>query len=230
MALRNSCVIVLVIGAGSAFLLNSTTPSTTPINSPSTNQQMINLFNNERHKLELYVASKEQAFNARMFALEQNVNKTVDELAKTTSELNKEKTKSVQLEKEVDRLTMQIYNATMNNNNLQAKVRGLESRNAAIDNNQTALRQYIQQNNIDYDSQLQELKRNDTLLWQRMQNVEQNVTWQINTTRNQTQALSARKFGCIAIRIPYWNFPLMIFWELKKYNTAEEIRCVFDDI
>ena len=203
MALRNSCVIVLVIGAGSAFLLNSTTPSTTPINSPSTIQQIINLFNNERHKLELYVASKEQAFNAKIFALEQNVNKTIDELAKTTSELNKEKTKSVQLQHEVDRLTMQIFNSTMNNNNLQAKVRGLESRNAALDNNQTALRQYIEQKNIDYDSQLQELKRNDTLIWQRMQNVEQNVTWQIYTTRNQIQALSARKFCFSTIRIPY---------------------------
>ena len=194
MALRNSCVILLVIGAGSAFLLNSTTPSTTPINSPSTIQQMINLFNNERHKLEMYFASKEQAFNAKIFALEQNVNKTIDELAKTTSELNKEKTKSVQLQHEVDRLTMQIFNSTMNNNNLQAKVRGLESRNAALDNNQTVLRQYLEQKNIDLESQLQELKRNDTLLGQRMQNIQQQVTSQICTNRNQTETLNKGKF------------------------------------
>ena len=152
------------------------------------------LFNNERHKLELYVASKGQAFNARMFALEQNVNKTVDELAKTTSELNKEKTKSVQLEKEVDRLTMQVFNSTMNNHKLQAKVRGLKLRNAAIENNQTVLRQYVEQRNIDLESQLQDLKSNCSLLEQRVQNIEQNVTSQICTTRNQTQTLNKRKF------------------------------------
>ena len=59
---------------------------TMSINSQSTFQQIINIFNNERHKLELYVAGKEQTFNEREFALEQRVNKTIDELAKTNNE------------------------------------------------------------------------------------------------------------------------------------------------
>ena len=190
MAKRRICAILLILGASDAFLMNSPTPSTVPINSASTMsinsestmQQIIKLFNDERHKLELYVASKEQALNARELALELKVNKTIEELTKATSELNKEKAKIIKVEREVDQLTMQIFNLTTNNNQLQAKVRGLESRN------------------IDLEHQLQGVERNATLFGQRIENVEQNITWQICTTdckvftQTQTQTLSRRKY------------------------------------
>ena len=170
MTLRNRCVILLALGAGSVFSLSSPTLSTMPINSPSTFQQMINLFNIERHKLELYVASKEQALNARIYTLEQKVNTTIDELAKTTSELNKEKTKSIQLEQEIDRLTMQMFNSTMNNNKLQAKVHGLESRNTALENelieinsNHTLIFKGIEARDLDMETKFLDLATNQTI-------------------------------------------------------------------
>ena len=161
---------MLVIGAGSAFLMNSPTPSTMPINSASTFQQIIKLFNDERHKLELYVASKEQAFNARELALELRVNKTIDEMAKATSELNKEKGKTIKVEQDVDQLTMQIFNLTTNNNNLLAKMRGLESKNIDLENklmeinrSQTLIFKGLETKDLGMETLLNELATNQTL-------------------------------------------------------------------
>ena len=94
----------------------------------------MDILNEERHKLELYVAEKERKFDARESALEKKVNKTFDELAKITSELKLEKAKVTQLELAIDQLTVQIFNLTTSKNELQAKLRELQSRNSDLEN------------------------------------------------------------------------------------------------
>ena len=141
---------LLLVTSGGGFLMNSSIPTST-VPSLVNLQQVVNLFHVERLKLESYVVKMEQRFNARELSQELKLNKSIEELAAASNELNKEKTETNQLRREMDELTLKVFNLSVDNNLLK-------SDNVALNNNCTIQ----QQRSESLKQELNDLKGNNT--------------------------------------------------------------------
>ena len=110
----------------------------------SSYQLLEDLFLRERHILSQYVVSLEHQLNTETLALEQKLNKTLDEVTNITQTLAIEKDRRVQLQKDYDKLVVDFYDLTVEHVALKAKNQGLIANNTKQDTDIKYLKETVQ--------------------------------------------------------------------------------------
>ena len=157
------------------FLLDVSTISTT--SAPNDLQNVLNVFHAEKQNLENYVQNIELNFNSRIVTLELNLNRTEVELSLTKKELRNEKATAVQLEKDLDRLTIQLYDYSVENGALKAEIEALKVNSSSVMHDCEIKTSLI-------ESELKSLKQNQTVLEQGIEFKISNFESEVSSLRN----------------------------------------------
>ena len=135
MALSFFIVFSLQFVGGNGLLLGTpavTVSPTSPIAAEL--QQILTIFHNETTKLQQYVAVLERKMIDGETTLQQKLNKSEEQVYKLSTELQAEKTKRMQLQRDTDDLVLKFYNLSLSYNSIASKTHLLQNENTVMKN------------------------------------------------------------------------------------------------
>ena len=158
-------------------------------------QQILNIFHNETAKLQQYVAVLERKMMDGETTLNLKLNKSEEKVYKLSTELQAEKTKRMQLQRDSDDLVFKFFNLSLGYNTIASKTHLLQNENTVLKNGI----QKLQNDNNDLVLKFFNLSLNYNSIASKTNLIQNENTVMKNDIRNLTGVLSGVNFSSIML-------------------------------
>ena len=193
MALTFWILFFLQFVGGNGLLLGTPVSPTSPIAAEL--QQILNIFHNETTKLQQYVAVLERKMIDGETTLNLKLNKSEEQVYKLSTELQAEKTKRMQLQRDSDDLVFKFFNLSLGYNTITSKTHLLQNENTVLKNGILKL----QKDNDDLVLKFFNLSLNYNSIASKANLIQNENTVMKNDIRNLTGVLSGVNFSSIML-------------------------------